>query len=238
MTIRYLAAPALVLLSLAFASSTSAQSTWKSAWPPLHTAVNQGNLAEVRRLLEERVDVNARAALGKTPLFFALSPHRACLAGPCQIASGLSDDYRVIVALLIEHGANVNEKNDSGGTALMSAAACNAVDIAELLIDNGADMDIREHQYTALEMAAYRGPDVAILMVRRGANVNAQDPYTKTSPLHTAASCGYRELVEELLRHGANPNVKDQWGSTPLERAKDPSVIDAIKRHLETSNRG
>ena len=78
----------------------------------LHDAANKGNFGEVKRLIEEGMDVNARSRGGYTPLRSALGPHRACLVSPCKVSPGLPDDYRAIVALLIQHGANVNETED------------------------------------------------------------------------------------------------------------------------------
>ena len=39
------------------------------------------------------------------------------------------------------------------------------------------------------------------------------------SALHVAASSGHLESAELLLRHGAQMNVKDQLGDTPLHKA-------------------
>lgn len=199
---------------------------------PLHYAAEEGHVAAAELLIEKGADVNAQAHYGVTPLYLA-SRSDECLNPPCRVSPGVSKGQRSIVELLIEHGADVNAMLMDGITPLMGAAICNAVDVAQLLIDHGADLNHRGNQYTALEIASSRGPNVAILMIKSGAEVNASDKYTKSTPLHTAVGCGYVELVEVLLQHGADLYAKDNWDSTPIDRAKDPRIIDAINRHLE-----
>lgn len=201
---------------------------------PLHDAARMGDLNKIKQLINEGGDVNAKAGhYGITPLYSAARSDASCLGYSCTISPGVKEGQVEIVELLIKHGAEVNAKLRDGSTALYAAAICNAVDVAQLLIDSGADLNHRSNQYTALEIASHRGPDVAVLMIKKGARVNTFDYYTKESPLHTAAKCGFQELVKALLQHGADVNVKDMRGLTPLDRAKDPIIIDAIERHLE-----
>lgn len=51
------------------------------------------------------------------------------------------------VKLMIGRGANVNDKNDNGWTALAFAAKHNLLEIAELLIKNGADVNVNGTYY-------------------------------------------------------------------------------------------
>jgi len=185
---------------------------------PLHFAAWQGQYHTAKLLIEHGADVNATTNWGGTPLMYASGSERgSCLTSPCSVSPGLSEGHLTVVALLIENGADVNNTGKYGSTALGSAAICNAVDVAQLLIKHGADLDVRGNQYTALEMASSRGPDVAILMIKSGAKVNTWDRYTKTTPLHSAVQCSHQELIKVLLQHGANPNAKDQFGKTPYD---------------------
>lgn len=43
--------------------------------------------------------------------------------------------------------------------------------------------------------------------------------YDKRTPLHVAVSQNHLEIVQFLLDNGANPNVYDRWGATPLNDA-------------------
>ena len=63
-----------------------------------------------------------------------------------------------IVALLLEKGASVNARQVGGFTPLMSAAAANRRDLAELLLAHGADPALTNDQgQTAADFARERG---------------------------------------------------------------------------------
>lgn len=70
-----------------------------------------------------------------------------------------------------------------------------------------------------------RNFEVMKLLIAAGADVNAKNFFKETS-LHESAYYGNLAGVELLLKHGANPNVKDYQDRTPLDRAKsDPFPI-------------
>jgi ankyrin repeat protein len=198
---------------------------------PLHFASWKGQVEIVKLLLDLGADVNARTDWGASPLHYASgSESMECYLPADQIPPpGLRDNHAAVVALLIEHGADVNMKTRHGDTtALMSAAFCNAVHIAEMLIHNGADLNPR-----ALGLAACRGPDVAILMINSGANVRDVEDYSGLTALHSAARCGHPDVAALLLLHGANSSAADRWGNTPLDLATDPRTITTISHQLK-----
>ena len=45
-------------------------------------------------------------------------------------------------------------------------------------------------------------------------------------PLHNACSFGHAEVVRILLRHGADPNSRDNWNYTPLHEAAVKGKVD------------
>jgi ankyrin repeat protein len=69
-----------------------------------------------------------------------------------------------------------------------------------------------------------RGAEAALLLIRRGADVNAQDVGHKT-PLHLASSTGREETVRLLIQHRANINAHDEGYSTPLHLAISSAVV-------------
>ena len=75
---------------------------------------------------------------------------------------------------MIEKGALVNDKTDSGMTALMWASYWGHKDVVELLIEKGADVNAKgKSGLTALMSASLRGhKEIAVLLIEKGAEIN------------------------------------------------------------------
>jgi len=118
------------------------------------------------------------------------------------------NDSLDVAQLLLEKGAEVNEKNDEGMTPLHSAAQCQNQSMTELLLINGADPNAEDNKgQTRLHWAAAVGDsDVAELLLAKGANIDARDKNGKT-PLHMAVQTAGQ--IDKLLRaNEAVPNSK------------------------------
>jgi len=63
------------------------------------------------------------------------------------------------------------------------------------------------------------------LLVQHGANVNHQNRDTGRTPLHHAASCGYRDIAMFLIENGADVNAIDHEGRTPLDLTLEMDII-------------
>lgn len=78
--------------------------------------------------------------------------------------------------------------------------------------------------FTPLHLAgAFRHLDCAALLIRNGADLNVigRSQFAKNSPLGAAAFGGDAVIVEILLGAGADPNIADAEGFTPLHVAAD-----------------
>ena len=112
--------------------------TVDTGFDPIHSAARERDVATIRALLSEGVDVdspNGRAPNGdggNTPLWFAAQ-------GPWP--NGIH-----VVRALVAAGANVNRQCEHGRTALHMAAAWAHLDVVMFLMDDGADPSIRDDE--------------------------------------------------------------------------------------------
>ena len=130
------------------------------------------------------------------------------------------NDVEVAESCLM-NGANVHAvRGEYKETPLHEAAGYGHVEVAALLIANGADVnEIDLGCWTPLHLAANGGrAEVADLLIEKGANVNAANRDGQT-PLHVAAAHGHAELACLLMVRGANVNATDDAGWTPLHYA-------------------
>ena len=128
---------------------------------------------------------------------------------------------------LLFHGTMlVNERHDEGkgqcteGTqALLAALSHRQVDLVQLLIEKGVDLEGRGPKgTTALISAAELGHlDVVKVLIKGGAHLDARDE-DGTTALIAAAKHGFTEVVEVLLKAGADMEAADEGGSTALLR--------------------
>ena len=142
------------------------------------------------------------------------------------------------INLLLSHGADTEEVNRFGRTALHSAAFSGRLDIVSLLLDYGAVVDAQDHaERTPLSLAAtYDDPDhieVLRLLLGLGANPNSRDTNWK-SPLSLAARLGLENTVKILIDSGALLNSQDLDGETPLTLAAANNHIDVVRLLLKS----
>jgi ankyrin repeat protein len=150
---------------------------------------------------------------------------------------------------LIALGANLDwqDKDNYNYTPLHLAIREESVEIARMLIDAGADLDVQDTwgSKTPLHDAAlWRRIEIARMLIDAGASVDVQDNDGWT-PLHWAARYGQVEIVKMLIDAGADVNVQNENGFTPLHWAAIKGneeiaqmLIDAGARKDIPNNRG
>jgi ankyrin repeat protein len=156
-------------------------------------AARADDLAAVRKLIKEHVDVNIPANDGSSALLWA----------------AYHSDVEMTKALLAA-GAVVDSPNHYGVTPLLQASRSGDVETMRVLLDAGAQAT-RWHAEgeTPLMDAARTGKvDAVKLLVTKGAFVNAVDPFQEETALMWASAEGHVEAVKTLLAAGADPNVK------------------------------
>ena len=90
-------------------------------------------------------------------------------------------------------------------------------EVAELLIENGADVNVKDIRFGWTPLHSTANKEIAELLIENGADVNAKTDDERT-PLHFAAENGHNEKAELLITKGADVNAKSVHG-TPLDFA-------------------
>jgi len=128
-----------------------------------------------------------------------------------------------LVQALLDKGADPNgRERDDAWAPIHAAAASGSPEIAALLIDHGAKVDLRsEGVPEPIQLAVGRDNNAVVaLLLDHGADANSVRLSGSGTLLHEAAThSDNRELVELLLKHGANPNARDGDARTPLHIA-------------------
>ncbi|KAM3439393.1 hypothetical protein MY4824_002668 [Beauveria thailandica] len=183
----------------------------------LRNVINSGWTSRLLVLLEDGADIDAIDEVGGST---ALT-HAAWLKADAM------------VALLLDHGADVNLRDLDDRTALHWAAEGTYADLVEALLDHGAEIDCRVNGWTPLLLAGRKWDELgARILVQRGADVNARDFHGR-SVLHWFAIQGCAETVPLLLRSGASVDMQDHCGQTALHWAVASGHAATARRLLK-----
>jgi len=155
----------------------------------------------LKKVLETHPDVNARGAQGFTALI-----ESACLGRP-------SEGARVLLA----NGADVNQKDDFGRTALHWAVVYQKLDVVQLLVSHGANVNIKDQSGDMPLHLAHENDSQKIINILTAAG--AKDDSGWTELMYAAAFGGHVNSVRSLLKRGVAVNAKDAMGDTALIHA-------------------
>ncbi|XP_046643175.1 serine/threonine-protein phosphatase 6 regulatory ankyrin repeat subunit B-like [Daphnia pulicaria] len=141
--------------------------------------------------------------------------------------------------ILKEEEFDINGRNQDGETLLLIAILGNNVNAVRLLLEKGADSTIRDERgYTPFHVAVinYTDPDILNLFLESGkVDINETTPKFGRNALHMAVTKSNTAAADFLLSKGANPNVTDKDGDTPLhvaaEYAKDMDIVELLLNH-------
>jgi len=186
---------------------------------PIHWAASYNRLPIVEMLCEQKnVDIDARDGSGWTALMIAASVK----------------DGEALVDLLLSKGADPNEKNNNGQTALHFASSKSNLDTIKKLLAHKASARVKDKRgQLALHRAAAVGnvPIVKLLLDSRSP-LNATDIDGFTA-LHHAIAEGHGDAALLLLKAGAEADKQDASGTFALDLAPDAKVRSYIQRAAE-----
>jgi ankyrin repeat protein len=153
----------------------------------------------------------------------------SAVAAPLHEAVTSGDPAQVYA--LITPDLDINAMDYHGMTAIQLAVRDDNLEIMEILISNGADVNIAvtHRKYTPLHIAAYgKKIEIATLLINNGADVNQLDKDGATA-LHLAVRRGSDEMVNLLIARGADVNSQDFEDYTPLHNAAWNGHLGIVK---------
>ena len=129
----------------------------------------------------------------------------------------------------MKNKASVNKKDLFGISPLMSAVSLGLTKIAELLIQNGADVDgLNDYDETPLLKAIqHQKGRCARLLIDRGADLKRITGFEETY-LHQAIRNDLSTIAELLVEKGIDVNKQNKRGETPLHVALKSSNSEAM----------
>jgi cytohesin len=178
------------------------QEKWVTSPAPLHRAIRNGQTRMVEWLLN--AGSSPDTALGRGGEYPDWTP---------ALHMAISEQNVDIVKVLLEHKADLKQRNPFSQTALHVAAASGATEIVKALLQAGADPNARQMGY---ELPCGSGEE---------------EKPTYTTPLHFAARDGNPATIAVLLAGGAKLDAKTADGETPLMQA-----VEGLRYRSEPGN--
>ena len=210
------------------AENNRGQSALDRALESKHFSDDEFSVSATEVLLERGADVNTRDKDQKTLL---------------HLASSRRDSW--VVLLLLNHGADLNAKDNKGKSPLHRAVERkfyldeNCFDVAQLLVEHGAYVNVRHKDHEALLHWASSRRNLQSLeaLHDRGADVNAEN--NRGQALFDGVfKGGYNPeefiIARDLLDRGADVNARDKDHDTPLLLASHslyPKSVQVLLDH-------
>ncbi|MGC8659742.1 MAG: ankyrin repeat domain-containing protein [Desulfomonilaceae bacterium] len=183
-------------------------------------ACRSGDLERIKNLIQRGIDVNLRSRRG----------------GRTGLMLAVKKNHPEVVEFLLASGADVNlvGKGGSGKSALIRSAEIGNAKITRMLVEHGAHLDVRSKisGKTALMKAAEAGfIDIVGYLLEKRADVHFidRDGRTALSLAINPVNKNAYEIVEMLIKSGANVNAVDKAGSRALDRARELRFKDCEK---------
>ncbi len=204
----------------------------------IEEAIKNRDLKSLKRVIENGTDVShinlVELVKKKYPIeYFQIllkaesNIYKTDDDGRTALVVAIMQNYTELVNMLLNNGANANDKAYSGETALQIASSLGNEDIVTSLLEYEADINsVTNDKLTPLLLAVWKNHlPVVKKLLANGANLNIVDIYGVT-PLIRASCEGHFEIVKFLIDQGVDINQADNNGITALMEANDLGHTD------------
>lgn len=198
-----------------------------SRYQGLHAAANTGDTVQLQKLIAARVNLNLRDPLGRTPL------HVATFAKQTEA-----------IRILIKAGADINLLENDRYDAVTIAAVADDEESLRVLLALGASAKQITSRYdgTALIAAAHLGHDgVVRQLIAAGAPLNHVNNLHWTAVIESIVlgngGVRHQATLKALIDAGANLQLKDRHGLSPLELARQRGFTSMVNMLLAAGAR-
>ena len=181
-----------------------------AAYEGLHAAAASGSVVEIDRLVKQGAALNARDGNGRTPM---------------MVAAFRQDD--AAVRALIEAGADVNALDNQSYDVVTIAAVLNDLDTLRVALAGGGNARAITSPYsgTALIAAAHLGhAEVCDMLIKARAPLDHVNNLGWTALIEAIVlgdgGARHQATVDVLIKGGANLNLPDGNGTSPLALAR------------------
>lgn len=209
----------------------------------LLAAVQDAGLNEVKDLINQKANINAKDMYGWTLLHFAASRDKLSVVEflfnnnaninakdvygntPLHVAAQYSSSLEIVKFLLDKDISGINNITNNGWTPLHVAIQGNKLNTVELLLGRGADIEVRDiYNQTSLDLATRKGYlDIAGIL---------KQVQLDRKLLTIVESGGFNE-AKGLIAQGANIDTNDKNGNTLLYSAAEIGDLNLVKLLLD-----
>jgi ankyrin repeat protein len=225
----------------------------QTASSKIFEAVKNNDIKEVRSLLDQGVNPNSYDEDSDHLLMYAaLYSSIDCMTlllekGSDPNAKNSLDETALMwsvhdlakMKLLIQQGANVNAKAQSGNTPLLIASVGQGkYEAVKLLLDKGADaLAVNNRKENALMRAALFSDTATVsLLLSKGIDINAFSKDSTTALFNSVFNVN-RPVTIQLLEKGANPDMIGVFGLTALSGAVTFNDLESVKAILKKAKK-
>jgi hypothetical protein len=112
---------------------------------------------------------------------------------------------------------------------LQAAILCADISVVRFLLDSGADVNLLSAYEQSPLHEAYKRPEIAALLLDRGARINHQNRFGWTA-LHSAAENGFLDTARLFVQREADLELRTSKGETALDLAKTPKMKELLTK--------